>query len=735
MGGLTLETPLRHGVPIAARSDRIIPRSSLLERMRQDPATVVVVEGSAGSGKSTLLTQMVLGDPRPCAWVTIDARHSDPVLLVGTIARSIAQVHPTGPLAGRIAGADAMRSLARLTRALDEQDEPTLLVVDDIHHLTDRHAIDMLVALADRYPASGRIAFAARTDMGLPIMRWTLASRVLRIGQDALDLDQDECTALLERLGVEDARRLAPEVHRWTEGWVAGAHLVALAYRQTDGHEPPTADTGLRLAEEYLRTELLDQLDPASRTLLTRTSPLDIVTGPLAEALSDEPGAAALLAGIADRGVLVTALEPARDSYRIHGLLRDLLARELARDPVMDHDVRLRAAAWFEAAGMPDEAIEQALGAGDLDRAARLVVEHAQSRYRDGQVASLVRWIGSFDEAAVLDRPDLAALAAYVHALEGDALGTARWAAMIEATSETSSAATNGPGVALVTAMLCARGPQAMLAAAAHALEAHDEAWRWRTSAVLAAGMAETMLGRPDDAALRFQAMEQMQGIGPAVVRLTARAERALAALSQRRWTAAQAILDLDRTAVLSDPESGRIAGLTWLIADARLAIHRGDPAAALERLQRVQVGRVRLSWGLPWLAVHALTELARVQLLVGDHRGARVSISQARDTVAVRPDLGRFIDDMEEVSQQALAGPRGDDSWSTLTRAELRLLPFLQTYLTIKEIGERLGVSPNTAKTQALSIYGKLGASTRSEAVEAAVARGLLEDVFAGRS
>jgi LuxR family maltose regulon positive regulatory protein len=81
------------------------------------------------------------------------------------------------------------------------------------------------------------------------------------------------------------------------------------------------------------------------------------------------------------------------------------------------------------------------------------------------------------------------------------------------------------------------------------------------------------------------------------------------------------------------------------------------------------------------------------------------------------------------------MAAPRGNDSWSTLTRAELRLLPFLQTYLTIKEIGERLGVSANTAKTQALSIYGKLGASTRSEAIEAAVARGLLEDVFAGRA
>ena len=99
---------------------------------------------------------------------------------------------------------------------------------------------------------------------------------------------------------------------------------------------------------------------------------------------------------------------------------------------VTDLDVRLRAAAWYETAGMPDEAIEHALGAGDLDRAARLVLEHAQARYRDGRVVSLMRWIDAFDDPDLRMHGDLAALAAYLHALEGDAPAAARWAAIIE---------------------------------------------------------------------------------------------------------------------------------------------------------------------------------------------------------------------------------------------------------------------------------------------------------------
>jgi LuxR family maltose regulon positive regulatory protein len=282
--------------------------------------------------------------------------------------------------------------------------------------------------------------------------------------------------------------------------------------------------------------------------------------------------------------------------------------------------------------------------------------------------------------------------------------------------------------------MFCERGPEAMLDDSHRALEEHESDWRWRTSALFAAGMAALMLGDADRAVDRFQQVERVRDASRAAVRLSARGERALAEIAQRRWSAAQTILDLDRPTVLADPESGRIPALPWLVADARLAIHRGDAIAADDRLRRIQVGRVRLTWALPWLAVRTLTELARTQLLVDDHQGARVTLSQARDTISVRPDLGRLVDDLELVSQHALAAPRGTDSWSSLTRAELRLLPYLQTYLTIKEIGERLGVSPNTAKTQALSIYGKLGASTRSEAIDAAVARGLLEDVLADR-
>ena len=68
---------------------------------------------------------------------------------------------------------------------------------------------------------------------------------------------------------------------------------------------------------------------------------------------------------------------------------------------------------------------------------------------------------------------------------------------------------------------------------------------------------------------------------------------------------------------------------------------------------------------------------------------------------------------------------PRGA---STLTCAELRLLPLLATHLSFSEIAAQMFLSPDTIKSQANSIYRKLGASTRSQAVARSRDLGLLD-------
>ena len=63
------------------------------------------------------------------------------------------------------------------------------------------------------------------------------------------------------------------------------------------------------------------------------------------------------------------------------------------------------------------------------------------------------------------------------------------------------------------------------------------------------------------------------------------------------------------------------------------------------------------------------------------------------------------------------------------LSPAERRLLPYLATYRSLDAIAADLFLSRNTVKTQARSLYTKLGTASRGEAVERAVSLGLVHD------
>ena len=63
------------------------------------------------------------------------------------------------------------------------------------------------------------------------------------------------------------------------------------------------------------------------------------------------------------------------------------------------------------------------------------------------------------------------------------------------------------------------------------------------------------------------------------------------------------------------------------------------------------------------------------------------------------------------------------------LSPAERRLLPYLATYRKLTEVAAELALSRNTVKSQSWSIYNKLGANSRSEAIRRAVSLGLVHD------
>ena len=128
-----------------------------------------------------------------------------------------------------------------------------------------------------------------------------------------------------------------------------------------------------------------------------------------------------------------------------------------------------------------------------------------------------------------------------------------------------------------------------------------------------------------------------------------------------------------------------------------------------------------------PWYEAETRIVLARTLLRLDDVAGARAWLAEAGRYLKRTPDATVLREWLEGAWKQADLARSATDRWP-LSPAELRLLPFLPTHLTFPEIAEELFVSANTVKTQARSIYEKLGVSSRNEAVTCARTAGLLD-------
>ena len=493
-----------------------------------------------------------------------------------------------------------------------------------------------------------------------------------------------------------------------------------------------------RFVADYLRSELLAHLPPELVTFLTRTAVLERMCGPLCDAVLATKGSGEVLASLEGSNLLLIPLDRRRAWYRYHQLFRELLLAELERrEPELVGELHARAAAWYEANQLPEVAIDHAQAAGDPDRVARLVAGLVFRTYASGRVDTVHRWLSWFEEQGLVERyPPLAVLGAWIQALVGRPAAAERWADAAESEGAGAASGAQRPPdgstmeayLAMLRALLCRNGVARMRDDARAALAGLGPSSPWRTAVMVIEGAADVLEDRAEQAdAILAHAVEVGRHAGALPAVSTALAERSLVAMQRNDWPAAAALADQALGAVAAGRLEDYIMSPLVHAAAARTALHRGDVPAAKSHLARAARLRPMLTYAIPWGAVQTLLQLGRAYLTLDDLGGARAVLRQARDILQLRPDLGILPAHVEELQAGLDQARSTGQGASSLTTAELRLLPLLATHLSFPEIGQRLYLSKHTVKTQAISIYRKVGASSRSEAVARVQEVGLL--------
>jgi LuxR family maltose regulon positive regulatory protein len=700
--------------------DGHLRRSRLVARLRQNSdVPLLAVVAPAGYGKTSLLWEWLAEDPRQGAWLALEDRHNEPALL-----------------------------LEEITHCLN--DAPCVIVLDDAHVLCAPAALQAVGSLAEHLPAGSQLALASRTAAPLSLGRLRAHRAVLELRSEDLALTAAEAAELLERAGLRLSSDELEVLMERTEGWAAGLYLAALSLR-----EEPQVGVALerftgsdRVVSDYMWEEFLLELPPEAVDFLTRSSILDELHGPLCDAVLDRNESARMLDRLArSTNLLLVALDRSGRRYRCHRLLRDVLLEELRRsDPLAELELHRRASAWYAAKGEPDRAIDHAVQAGDAGCSGDLIWANLLRYIPHGRNALVRGWLDAFSSTQLSAHAPLALAAAHSHLADGDIRLAEHWAlvaagmlgrgsdcahAQERALSERQQSERElSAGVVLVEAAAARHGVHAMSRDAAHAYELEPQESPWRALGCLLRGVGQHLRGDREQARAHLEEGVQRSSVEAPLLEALCLTQLAMLLLEEEEELEGamalidRAILRIDRHGLDGYPT----VALSFAVS-AAIRAHAGRVEEAQRDLHRAERLTDLLEDFAPWYEAQTRIALARARLALSDVRQTRTLLAEASrharrvpDAVVLRSWLQEIWEQVDTAAVLALPGS------AALTMAELRILRFLPTHLSFREIGMRLHVSTNTVKTQAHAVYRKLDVSSRSQAVTRAGEIGLLD-------
>ena len=741
---MILKPKLRAPVP---RPEQLV-RGGLLGLLHDGlERRVTVISAPTGYGKTTLLAQWLEAECGEVsfAWVSLDEYDNDPSRLWRHIVETLRRATPededfgTDALMGLEAVGETFvgTTLPMLINELAEMTRPVVLVLDDYQCVTEADTHESVTFFIEHLPEHVHLVVSSRIDPPLPLGRLRAMGELneIRIGQ--LAFTGEEADRLLnEKLGLGlDPDDVAALLER-TEGWPAGLYLAFLSLRnKEDKHVFIQSFRGSnRYVVGLLGEEVLAYLSEDVRQFLLRTSVLRRLTGPLCDAVTGRQDSAKLLRELTHSNLFVVSLDDQDEWYRYHHLFCELLLYELkSSQPEFEPELRVRASAWLEDAGLFEGAVWQAFEAGDYGFAGTLIARHWRGYAFAGQTVTVQRWIDTLPQEVLTHSAPLALVKAWTCALGGRIEESTRFVRLAESIGYEGplpdGTSSLGSEVAILRATFGYGGitegvEVARLAAELEPLGSSP----WAAMARFALGSGLYLAGDAPEARKPLEeALSHTDG-GQRLVRVVTLSFLSLVATDEGHLEEAESLAK-EAQALVEGLRPYRIPQITLAaIAHGRVLAAQGNLEEAQIELESALATRRRLPGLSPWPNLVGLLALAPVLSGLGDRAGARTVLVEVRALLHVYPDAGMLPELLERQERKLrVRNSRDRQLDGKLTERELEVIGLLNGQLTTRQIAESLYVAPSTVRTQIKSIYRKLGASSRGAAVDMARARGLV--------
>ena len=411
-----------------------LERPWLYERLNQGlKCKLTVLSAPAGFGKTTLLAAWLQGIGLSAGWLSLDERDNDLTRFWSYFVAALQAALPQDDLASLDAALAMVQApqpppieliLAELINTLDCQAADLLLVLDDFQVIVNTAIHDGLNYLLENLPSCLHLVIAGRGEppFQLALLRGRrelvmLQAADLRFrAQDALDLFNQVMRLELARPEVEALEKL-------TEGRIAGLQLAAVALRDTDGLRTRqdvatfigSFSGGHRYVFDYLAQEVLERQSEPRRQFLLATSILERMNADLCNVVTGREDSQAMLEQLEQENSFILPLDQQRVWYRYHHLFNDFLLTRLQQTRPEEEILAYhrRAFDWLADHELHEEAVQQALQAGELQAASDLIKQIIPEMFVKSELVTISTWLKAFPEEFLHQDPVLSVALAW----------------------------------------------------------------------------------------------------------------------------------------------------------------------------------------------------------------------------------------------------------------------------------------------------------------------------------
>ncbi len=688
---------------------------------------LTLVSAPAGFGKSTLLVewagdlQGADSPPVKVAWLSLDSGDDDPARFFSYLSAAIQRAQDgsdrsDGQSFELAASFSFEPHLVDLINQVAGRPHKLLLVLDDYHLITSPAIHAAVAFLIDHLSENMHLVLATRGDPPLPLARLRARGDLVELRQSDLRFTAKEAAEFLNGVaGLELSLGDVAALETRTEGWIAGLRMASLAaqgWRRDDvrslSRSIQTLTGSHRFILDYLVEEVLNQQASAVQQFLLETSILERLTAPLCDAVrfgsAESPSTFSesavrfgpesplqidaglglqrelveaprpefdiqspsqpILQYLENANLFIVPLDDERRWYRYHRLFADLLHKRLHQThgglvPLL----HFRASEWYEQQGLMAEAIDHALAAEDLERAATLIDVSVEATFANSEIVTILRWVEKLPDRMVRNRPTLCFYHAWALLMSGRSLEAVEQR-LLGITSTQDDAAVSevmsGRVAALRAYSLLLQGDMMraaeMCAQALETLPESDQLLRGIMTWV--SSLAQLFEGSLQDGSQELGDVARMgQELGNPLIAVTALCFQARLQVRQGRLHRAREILE--RALLLATDRQGRRLPIASeaLIGLGELWREWNDLDAAVDHLAE------GIELAMQWSEVAALDAygpLARVRAAQGDWRAAQEALETAR-SLALKSESTEVDDHVVDLHHGRLLIAQGD--------------------------------------------------------------------------